>query len=104
LINDIPNKIIFTKDQENEEYQSKMGFKDHEMEMIDELKTENRKYSKFFLKDNAGSRIGSIVLTPEEYWRSTTLPTDVAIIEKVKAIFPDAPYEQIQELIIGIEY
>jgi hypothetical protein len=104
LISDIPNKIIFTMDGSREDYKEKMRFDDRDIGMIEQLQTENRKYSKFFLKDYFGSRIGSIVLTPEEYWRSTTLPSDVALIEKIKHIFPDAPYEKIQNVIIGMEY
>ena len=103
LISDIPNKIIFTSDGGRTWFQSLMDFTEEEMETISELETENRKYAKFFLKDHYGSRVGSIVLTPEEYWRSTTMPSDLALIEKVREVFPNASYEQIQKTIIELE-
>ena len=97
------NKIIFTSDGGRAWFQSLMDFTEKEMETISELETENRKYAKFFLKDHYGSRVGSIVLTPEEYWRSTTMPSDLELIEKVREIFPNASYEQIQKTIIELE-
>jgi type IV secretory pathway VirB4 component len=103
LISDIPNKIIFTSDGSETAFRELMQFEESEIEMIKNLNTENRKYAKFFLKDYYGGRTGSIVLSPEEYWRSTTHPQDLSVIEKIKHIFPNARYEAINEMIVKME-
>ena len=103
LISDIPNKIIFTRDGEGSDFQNLLHLTDEEMATIESLHTENRKYAKFLLKNQYGSRVGSIVLSPQEYWRSTTHPLDLGVLERVKTAFPKAHYEALGECIVRME-
>lgn len=76
LVTQTEFKVLFSKDKGFDKFDSILELSESGSEKLDSFKTDKGKFSQFLLKDQIGERSCQLILTPEEYLRSTTHSDD----------------------------
>jgi len=87
LISQTETRIYFSKDENEEKFDSLSGLNATSSAILGSLGTFNGRYAQFIISNKAGERMGKLRLSREEYLRSTTLATDRDKIEKFSELF-----------------
>lgn len=83
--------ILKQKGADQKSLKESLQLNDREMQLIANLKSEKGKYSEAFLIAEDKRQVVRIEATPLEYWLSTTNPSDIAEINKMKCLHPEMP-------------
>jgi hypothetical protein len=99
LIDNSGTKILLSYDGDKTAFASRFQLENDEADIMWGISAEKGKYSQFLLKDKNGSRVGHLILTPKEYWQSTTESYDIAKIESIMRALPELSEDMILNLI-----
>lgn len=99
LIANSDTKFLLSYDSSKEAFSKRFQLNPDEAEIMWTISPEKGQYSQFLLKDKNGSRVGHLILTPKEYWQSTTESYDVARIQKIATVLPELSEDTILNLL-----
>lgn len=99
LILNSDTKILLSYDASKEVFQKRFQLSTDEAEIMWTISAEKGQYSQFLLKDKNGARVGHLILTPKEYWQSTTESYDIARIQKISEALPELEEDTILNLL-----
>jgi len=87
LIDQTEVRIFFSQDSDAAAFQALSGLSNTALSKLEQMTTVNGKYSQFVVKDPRGERSGRLILSKEEYFRSSTFAEDRRAIEQISSIF-----------------
>ena len=94
LFGTTPTHWLFSVSGDEEQYKTRHRLNDVQLAQVKALRTEKGKYAEVFLRDKFGGRVVRIILSPDEYWRSTSDPQDrerlVALTKAVPGLTMEA--------------
>lgn len=99
LIANSDTKFLLSYDTTKEAFSKRFQLTPDEAEIMWTISPEKGQYSQFLLKDKNGARVGHLILTPKEYWQSTTESYDVSRIQKIAEALPDLSEDTILNLL-----
>lgn len=99
LIVNSDTKILLSYDSSKEVFEKRFQLSTDEAEIMWTISAEKGQYSQFLLKDKNGARVGHLILTPKEYWQSTTESYDIARIQKISEALPELEEDTILNLL-----
>ncbi len=99
LLDNSDLKVLFSIDGKASEFKERMHLNSNEMEILSGLRTRMGKYSQFLIKDPVASKVGFLILSPKEYFNSTTHGDEVSLIEKIKSVLPELSEDKIIKLL-----
>lgn len=86
-----------------ESFPGRHGLGEREYQLVRSLQGNPPHYSEFYIQDGKGSRVGRLSLTPEEYFRTTSHPTDLDRKRKLKQAVPELSEEEIVQWMVRID-
>ena len=99
LIDNSGTKILLSYDGDKTAFATRFQLGSDEAEVMWSITAEKGKFSQFLLNDKKGSRVGHLILTPKEYWQSTTESYDIAKIQSIANALPDLSEDMILNLL-----
>gem|GEM_PF-1851593 len=103
LIDQTDFRVFFSKDGGNPDFKRVSGLSESSLAILESLSTVNGKFSQFILRDNGGERTGKLILSRNEYFRSTTHASDKTLIEKLCKAFGTKDENTVIEIVADIE-
>lgn len=89
IIENSPQRFLFSVDGDEKEYQSRFNLKTHQVEVIRKLRSKPGELSEVFLQTAETGRKLQIKITKEEYWELTSNRQDQEKLNKLRSAAPE---------------
>ncbi len=96
ILDNSHHKILFSADGNLREFQERMRLRAKDLDLLTKLTFQSGKFSEFLYQEGDHARAMRLILTPEEYWRITSNPTDR---QKLKNLMSAVPGLKLDEAI-----
>lgn len=103
LVDQTEVRVFFSRDSDDQSFRSISGLSQSGIARLDSLSTVSGKYSQFLIKDPFGERLGRLILSKEEYFRSSTFAEDRKAIEQIASVFKIKDENLAIEILADIE-
>ena len=88
LIEQASHKVLFSLEGKKEEFKKILSLNSSDIEKLKSLRTVKGEFSQFLIKSENVSKTGLLILSEDEYYKSTTFDEDLKKINEVKKCLP----------------